>query len=167
MDLNSVKELPDSHAWTTSLKDDYPCGDLCNLETVPVVDLADKSAQELLGHACKTWGVFQVKNHGISKNLLDEIEATGKSLFSLPMHQKLKAARSPDGVTGYGVARISSFFPKHMWSEGFTVVGSPLEHARLLWPHDYNKFWYMRCFSLSIFQMYVFIYKFFELIFTT
>ncbi|KAL3528813.1 hypothetical protein ACH5RR_008135 [Cinchona calisaya] len=141
LDLNLVKELPDSHAWTTSLKDEYPCGGhLCNLETVPVVDLAAKNAQELLGHACKTWGVFQVKNHGISKNLLDKIESTGKRLFSLPMHQKLKASRSPDGVSGYGVPRISSFFPKLMWSEGFTIVGSPLEHARQLWPHDYNKF---------------------------
>ncbi|KAL3511827.1 hypothetical protein ACH5RR_024544 [Cinchona calisaya] len=142
LDLNLVKELPESHAWTTSLKDDYPSLDLCNnVETVPVVDLHDKNAQELIGHACKTWGVFQVKNHGISKRLLDEIESAGKRLFNLPMHQKLKAARSPDGgVSGFGVAPISSFFPKLMWSEGFTVVGSPLEHARQLWPNDYTKF---------------------------
>lgn len=141
LDLSRVKKLPDSHAWTTAPpKDDYPRGELLNVETVPVVDLADKNAQDLLGHACRTWGVFQVKNHGISKNLLEEIESAGKGLFSLPMHQKLKAARSPEGVSGYGVARISSFFPKLMWSEGFTIVGSPLEHARQLWPHDYHKF---------------------------
>ncbi|MCE3216343.1 gibberellin 3-beta-dioxygenase [Datura stramonium] len=63
-----------------------------------------------------------------------------KRLFSLPLQQKLKAARSPDGIAGYGVARISSFFSKLMWSEGFTIFGSPLEHARQLWPHDYNLF---------------------------
>ncbi|KAK4374750.1 hypothetical protein RND71_005427 [Anisodus tanguticus] len=56
------------------------------------------------------------------------------------VEQKLKASRSPEGVTGYGVARISSFFSKLMWSEGFTIVGSPIEHARQPWPKDYKKF---------------------------
>nr|GLL20510.1 gibberellin 3-beta-dioxygenase 1-like [Ipomoea trifida] len=27
-----------------------------------------------------------------------------------------------------------------MWYEGFTVVGSPLEHARRVWPQDYSAF---------------------------
>ncbi|KAF5726903.1 hypothetical protein HS088_TW22G00588 [Tripterygium wilfordii] len=62
-----------------------------------------------------------------------------KSLFSLPHETKLKAARSPDGISGYGLARISSFFSKLMWSEGFTIVGSPLEHFQQLWPQDYIK----------------------------
>ena len=33
-----------------------------------------------------------------------------------------------------GSARISSFFPKLMWSEGFSIMGSPVEHASQLWP---------------------------------
>lgn len=144
LDLNSIKELPDTHAWTLQL-DGYPSSSpcvTCHPETVPIIDLNNENATELIGHACKSWGVFQVINHNISKNLLDEVELAGNKLFSLPMHQKLRAARLPDGVSGYGVARISSFFPKLMWSEGFTVVGSPLEHARQLWPYDYHKFWY-------------------------
>ncbi|PIN09636.1 Iron/ascorbate family oxidoreductase [Handroanthus impetiginosus] len=142
LDLNSVKELPETHAWTSQL-DDYPfSGDanICYPESVPMIDLNNENATELIGHACKSWGIFQVINHKISKNLLDEVELAGNRLFSLPTHQKLRAARPADGVSGYGVARISSFFPKHMWSEGFTIVGSPLEHARQLWPDDYKKF---------------------------
>ncbi|XP_057503783.1 gibberellin 3-beta-dioxygenase 1-like [Actinidia eriantha] len=142
LDFNSVKELPESHAWTSL--DDYPSNNSLettdHVESVPVIDLNDRNALNLVGHACRTWGVFQVINHGINKNLLDAVELAGKSLFSLPVQQKLKAARSPDGVSGYGVARISSFFPKLMWSEGFTIFGSPLEQARLLWPQDYTKF---------------------------
>ncbi|CAH9147063.1 unnamed protein product [Cuscuta epithymum] len=144
LDLNSVKELPESHAWTTLSSSDASAASTG--ESIPVIDLGGRQkgaagAGELIGRACKTWGAFQVKNHGISQDLLDRIESAGKSLFSLPLHQKLKAARSPvDGVSGYGVARISCFFPKRMWSEGFTIVGSPLEHARLLWPHDYSTF---------------------------
>ena len=142
LDFNSIKELPESHAWT-SLDDQNPPGShSCGADSVPVIDLNDQNAPDLVGHACKTWGVFQVTNHGIKRSLLDEIEAKGKGLFSLPIQQKLRAARTPNGVSGYGVARISSFFPKFMWSEGFTIFGSPIEHARQLWPQDYTHFWY-------------------------
>ncbi|KAL3824328.1 hypothetical protein ACJIZ3_020357 [Penstemon smallii] len=142
LDLNSFTELPETHAWTSKLDSYSASGGSCtsNPETIPIIDLNNKNTIDLIGHACKTWGVFQVINHNISKNLLDEIELKGKGLFSLPMHQKLRAARPPDGLSGYGVARISSFFPKLMWSEGFTIVGSPLENAIQLWPEDYQNF---------------------------
>lgn len=145
-DLNSIKELPESHAWTSS-NDHYTQENSCNFESIPVIDLDNNNNNnnnnilDHIGHACKKWGAFQIINHSISEKLLQDIEVAGKTLFSLPMQQKLKAARSPDGVTGYGAARISSFFSKLMWSEGFTIVGSPIEHARQLWPKDYNKFW--------------------------
>ncbi|XP_059644744.1 gibberellin 3-beta-dioxygenase 1-like [Cornus florida] len=140
LDFNSVKQLPESHAWSSTVDEEHFSGDPSSIESVPVINLSDPNALKLVGHACKTWGVFQVTNHGIKNSLLDDIQSVGRNLFSLPMQQKLKAARPPDGVSGYGMARISSFFPKLMWSEGFTVSGSPLEHARKLWPQDYNKF---------------------------
>ncbi|KAL6990298.1 iron ascorbate-dependent oxidoreductase [Sarracenia purpurea var. burkii] len=145
LDLNSVKELPESHAWTTSSLDEHhPFSDDDEGgrvdQTVPVIDLDDPNARQLVGHACRTWGVFQVTNHGVDPSLLGEVETNGRALFSLPIQQKLRAARPPNGVSGYGVARFSSFFPKLMWSEGFTIFGSPLEQARLLWPQDYTKF---------------------------
>lgn len=141
LDLNSIKELPETHAWTPV--NDQCLNDTCDLESVPFIDLLDENATQLIRQACKTWGVFQIINHNISMDLLDRIEQAGKKLFSLPLHQKLRAARRPDEVVGYGVARISSFFPKLMWSEGFTIDGSPLDHARLLWPNDYDEFWYV------------------------
>ncbi|KAL6972824.1 iron ascorbate-dependent oxidoreductase [Sarracenia purpurea var. burkii] len=143
LDFDSVKELPESHSWESldvndhSIDADHSSGS----GSVPVVDLHDPNAGELVGRACKTWGVFQVTNHGVETSLLADVESAGRSLFSLPMEEKLKAARSADGISGYGVARISAFFPKLMWSEGFTIFGSPIEHARQLWPNDYNQFW--------------------------
>lgn len=141
LDFTSLQELPDSYKWTQP--DEHPSCDSFITESVPVIDLLDPNALQKIGHACKTWGVLQVTNHGIPTGLLDKIESASKSLFSLPIEQKLKAARSPDGFTGYGLARISSFFSKLMWYEGFTIVGSPLEHFRHLWPQDYIKFRYL------------------------
>ncbi|KAJ1433888.1 Oxoglutarate/iron-dependent dioxygenase [Sesbania bispinosa] len=140
-DFNSLQELPESYAWSTTHVDDHDHTSNNSMkESVPVIDLNDPNASKLIGHACKTWGVYQVVNHGIPISLLDDIHWLAQTLFSLPSHQKLKAARSPDGVSGYGLARISSFFPKLMWSEGFTILGSPLEHFQKLWPQDYDKY---------------------------
>ncbi|XP_047342287.1 gibberellin 3-beta-dioxygenase 1-like [Impatiens glandulifera] len=144
LDINSMKELPESHAWTTPGSDDVGSDSdfylLSGSDSVPVIDLDHPMVMDHMGHACRTWGVFQVLNHHIDTKLLQDMESAGNSLFSLPIQTKLLAARPPDGVTGYGVARISSFFSKHMWSEGFTIFGSPTDHARSLWPHDYTKF---------------------------
>ncbi|KAJ7951841.1 Gibberellin 3-beta hydroxylase [Quillaja saponaria] len=141
-DFNSLQQLPDSYTWTQLDHDQHRSSkhSFSLQETVPLIDLMDPNTHKLIGHACKSWGIFQVINHGIPSSLLNEIESTSKTLFSLPLEQKLKAARSPDGVSGYGVARISSFFTKRMWHEGFTAVGSPLDHFRQLWPQDHSKY---------------------------
>ncbi|XP_031256858.1 gibberellin 3-beta-dioxygenase 1-like [Pistacia vera] len=139
-DLTSLKELPDSYDWTDQ---HYVIpatnGDSAISESIPVIDLNDPNALQLIGHACKTWGAFQVINHGIPTSLLDQAECTTRHLFSLPVEQKLKASRSPDALTGYGLSRSNSFFSKIMWSEVFTIIGSPLDHFRHLWPEDYTK----------------------------
>lgn len=139
LDLYSMDKLPESHAWLSL--DDSPSYDASSPDPVPVVNLNDPNAMNLIGHACKTWGVFQVTNHGVPTNVIEEMEDAGRKLFALPIQQKLQAARAPNGVSGYGVARIASFFPKLMWSEGFTIIGSPYEHACKLWPNYYSNFW--------------------------
>lgn len=136
-DINfaTVSEVPDSYSWPT-LDRLTAVG-----EAVPVIDLTSPDVVTQLGNACHKWGVFQVLNHGVDARLLDSVESESWRLFSLPADQKVKAARLPDGATGYGTARISTFFSKEMWSEGFTIVGSPLDHAQNLWPDDHSHFW--------------------------
>ena len=138
LDFDSVRTVPDSHAWPTShaFESDHD-----DQSSIPTVDLMDPDAVKLIGHACETWGVFHVINHGIPMEILDEAESEARRLFSLPAGQKLRALRSPAGATGYGLARISPFFNKNMWHEGFTVMGSPIDHARKLWPDDFQRFW--------------------------
>ncbi|PRQ21177.1 putative gibberellin 3-beta-dioxygenase [Rosa chinensis] len=137
-DFKSLHELPDQYKWTRV--HEYPSLDSPTLKSVTIIDLNDPNAIQLIGHACKTWGIFQVTNHGVPQKLVDDIESATRCLFTLPMEQKLKAARPPTGFSGYGFHRISAFCEKLMWSEGFTIVGSPLEHFHQLWPEDYLKF---------------------------
>ncbi|EEF47048.1 gibberellin 3-beta-dioxygenase 1 [Ricinus communis] len=136
LDFDSIRTLPESHVWPESGEFEFNDGQL----SIPTIDLNDPDAGNLIGHACETWGVFQVIHHNIPLNLLHEVESETRRLFSLPARQKLKALRSAGGAVGYGRARISHFFNKHMWHEGFTIMGSPVDHARQLWPHDYQRF---------------------------
>ncbi|KAG6402628.1 hypothetical protein SASPL_134830 [Salvia splendens] len=146
LDFGSVLQLPESHVWTDD--DDSGIGRRTCLArqpgavaaSPPVIDLRAPDAMWLVGDACRRWGVFQVTNHGVPHDLVEDVEEHARRLFKLPNDQKLKALRAPNGVTGYGVPRFSPFFPKLMWHEGFTIAGSAMEHAKLLWPHHYEEF---------------------------
>ncbi|KAK1362989.1 Gibberellin 3-beta-dioxygenase 1 [Heracleum sosnowskyi] len=140
LDLNSIKELPESYTWT-SLQDDCTDCLATDTESLSIIDLNDPDVLALVRHACKTWGVLQIRNHGISLKLLENMEAAASKLFSLPMEQKLKVSpSSTNDTSGYRLPTISPFFPKLMWREGFTIFGSPVEHALKLWPHDSKSF---------------------------
>lgn len=140
LDFAAVQTMPDSHVWRPESDNDFSFQEELPPD-VPIIDLADPNASELIRHACETWGVFQLVNHGVSLSLLEEVENEAGRFFALPAPQKLKALRTPCGATGYGVARITPFFSKYMWHEGFTIIGSPVDHVRELWPHDHERFW--------------------------
>uniref|UniRef100_A0A830B023 gibberellin 3beta-dioxygenase n=1 Tax=Phtheirospermum japonicum TaxID=374723 RepID=A0A830B023_9LAMI len=138
LDFESIRDLPESHAWTES-KIVHQISSV-NEQSIPIIDLTAPNVVELVGNACHKWGTFQVTNHQVPSDLVDDVEAHVRRLFGLPTEQKLKALRAPDGATGYGVARISPFFSKLMWHEGFTIMGSAVEHAKQLWPNQYEEF---------------------------
>ncbi|GJY98409.1 gibberellin 3-beta-dioxygenase 1-like protein [Tanacetum coccineum] len=81
-----------------------------------------------------------VINHGVPLALIEKPESESRRLFALLTDEKHKVLKSGNGVTGYGTARISQFFDKCMWYEGFTIMGSCVEDAKVLWPHDYKNF---------------------------
>ncbi|XWS26915.1 hypothetical protein CRYUN_Cryun26dG0071200 [Craigia yunnanensis] len=140
LDFNNVPTLPDSHAWTTLPLDDHPPIDPFTEEPFPIIDLAKPGVVNLVRHACEKWGSFQITNHGIPFSFLYEAECQTRRLFSLPMECKLHVVRSPGTISGYSSPRMSTFFPKQMWTEGFSIIGSPQQHASQLWPEDHAKF---------------------------
>ncbi|KAB2629401.1 gibberellin 3-beta-dioxygenase 1-like [Pyrus ussuriensis x Pyrus communis] len=139
IDFNTIQTLPESHVWHDHSDESSSRVPSADPLFVPVIDLMDPEAPSLMIQACEEWGIFQVIGHGLTK-LMDDVESEAEKLFGLPVDQKLKALRSPGGATGYGRPHISPFFDKHMWHEGFTIMGSPVDHAKQLWPQDYQGF---------------------------
>ncbi|CAN1169164.1 Gibberellin 3-beta-dioxygenase 1 [Linum perenne] len=136
LDFDAVEAMPETHIWhdhdsTIDIDREFP---------IPVIDLSDPRAGHLMVEACEKWGLFNVTNHGIPLEMLSDVEAMIRRLFDLPTSQKLKALKCRGGVSGYGQTPFARFFEKRMWSEGFTVVGSPADHASRLWPDDYRVF---------------------------
>ncbi|KAI3738026.1 hypothetical protein L2E82_28044 [Cichorium intybus] len=141
LDFDSIDGVPESHLWSPSEEPHQ------NIQTqdpqdslIPVIDLSDPRAMDLIGQACETWGMFQIINHGVPLELVKEAESEARRLFALTTQKKRKVLRSPGEATGYGLPRISPFFPKCMWHEGFTIMGSCVDDAKVLWPHDYQRF---------------------------
>ncbi|KAF7830238.1 gibberellin 3-beta-dioxygenase 1 [Senna tora] len=139
LDFSSVNAtLPESHAWTRHHEESGSGSG--SGSSIPVIDLMDGNAVRMMGEACEEWGAFQLKKHGVGSRVVEGVEVEAKRLFALPANQKMKALRSAGGASGYGRARISPFFPKYMWHEGFTIIGSPSHHAELIWPNRYASF---------------------------
>ncbi|XP_058075621.1 gibberellin 3-beta-dioxygenase 1-like [Magnolia sinica] len=136
IDFDSVQKVPDSHNWPRS--GEYPSCDLVG-DSVPIIDMVDPDVVSHMGHACEKWGVFQIINHGVPMSLLQKVESQAQRLFSLPIEQKLKGIRGSD-QTGYGIPPVSSFYSKYMWAEGFTIVKSPVDSVRRIWPDGYQEF---------------------------
>ncbi|KAL4372057.1 hypothetical protein HN51_017114 [Arachis hypogaea] len=139
LDFSSIQSVPESHAWPESNEDQVENNGDGSL-VLPIIDLNDPKAMELIGYACENWGAFQLKNHGISKSVIEELEVETKRLFDLPKEQKLKALRSRDNPTGYGTFWITPFFQQRMWQEGFTIIASAVQDAKKIWPNDYQRF---------------------------
>lgn len=141
LDFENIDGVPESHSWphdetlieiqTNNIKD----------SSIPVIDLASPNATSCIGQACEAWGMFQVTNHGVPAELVKKVESESRRLFALQAYEKRRVLRSSGGATGYGSARISPFFDKCMWHEGFTIMGSCVDDAKVLWPHDYQRFW--------------------------
>ncbi|CAM8937767.1 unnamed protein product [Rhodiola kirilowii] len=97
-------------------------------DDLPVIDLSDvhdatrlASIVSQIGYACRTWGFFQVINHGVPGEVLENILLEAGKFFELPMEEKMKVVKVlhekklgfcvPDTVNGV-----------KQWREGFDYL---------------------------------------------
>ncbi|OWM69950.1 probable 2-oxoglutarate-dependent dioxygenase At5g05600 [Punica granatum] len=77
---------------------------------IPIIDLGgftgrDDGADDIIrrvSEACREWGFFQVVNHGVSPELMDQAREVWREFFHLPMELKQAYANSPKTYEGYG-----------------------------------------------------------------
>ncbi|CAF0789244.1 unnamed protein product [Rotaria sp. Silwood1] len=60
-------------------------------------DIHQQETAAQLHQACRTWGFFYVKNHGIPMKLQEELIEFSRKFFSLPLENKMQIAMSKGG----------------------------------------------------------------------
>lgn len=97
---------------------------------LPTVDLHSARPDEELAAACRDWGFFQLRNHGIPREVLHRLRAHSHGFFQLPLEQKERAAScSETNFYGYGVAKARTYFPDD-WMEAFDMEWTPVCRVR-------------------------------------
>ncbi|TVU34684.1 hypothetical protein EJB05_16529 [Eragrostis curvula] len=111
---------------------------VCDHAQIPVVDVGELPRDDELNKlrlACEEWGFFQVVNHGIADELLDEMEKVTREFFMLPLEEKEKYPMEPGGIQGYGHAFVFSEDQKLDWSNMLALGVDPAFIRRPhLWP---------------------------------
>ncbi|KAK4259198.1 hypothetical protein QN277_005554 [Acacia crassicarpa] len=74
------------------------------LNEIPEIDLSDPHAKTLIVKASQDFGFFKLINHGISLDLIVDLEAQAMNFFSLPQDHKNRAG--PPDPFGYGSKHI-------------------------------------------------------------
>jgi len=111
---------------------------------IPLIDLASPDKQRVIaeiGLACRTYGFFQVINHGIEGELLEKMMAVGLQFFRLPPEEKEKLYSDEPSKK----IRLSTSFnvrkeTVHNWRDYLRLHCHPLEEFLPEWPTNPESF---------------------------
>lgn len=120
--------------------DDRPDGvNLCGKQ-IPVIDAGElrRGAPEELAKlrlACQDWGFFQVVNHGVEPELMEDMAKLAREFFMLPLEEKSRYPMAPGGIQGYGHAFVFSADQKLDWCNMLALGVAPQSIRQpALWP---------------------------------
>ncbi|KAJ9188229.1 hypothetical protein P3X46_003605 [Hevea brasiliensis] len=90
-----------------------------------------------IGKACQDYGFFQVKNHGISKKLIDEMLRVSKEFFHLPESERLKNySEDPMKTTRLSTSFNVKTEKASNWRDFLRLHCHPLEDYIQEWPSN-------------------------------
>ncbi|XP_027184117.1 feruloyl CoA ortho-hydroxylase 1-like [Coffea eugenioides] len=108
-------------------------------DSIPVIDLSnwnDPNVAEQICNAAEKWGFFQIVNHGIPIEVLENVKEATRRFFALPAEEKNKHSKdsSPSNNVRYG----TSFTPKAEkaleWKDFLSLFYVSDDEAAALWP---------------------------------
>ncbi|KAK9994901.1 hypothetical protein SO802_024604 [Lithocarpus litseifolius] len=109
-------------------------------DDVPVIDLGLKDRSQVvkqIAEACKSYGFFQVTNHGVSSEAVEKMLQVATEFFSLPVEEKLKLYSDDPSKT----MRLSTSFnvnkeKVHNWRDYLRLHCYPLDKYVPEWPSN-------------------------------
>ncbi|KAK8520760.1 hypothetical protein V6N13_076895 [Hibiscus sabdariffa] len=111
---------------------------------IPVIDVSKldhEDEQKKLHFACKDWGFFQIINHGVADEIIEQMKTDAQEFFDLPLEEKMVCAQVQGHIEGYGQVFVVSENQKLDWSDMLFLIGQPV-HLRdtRFWPTNPSSF---------------------------
>lgn len=122
--------------------DKHPVADAGNLGSlVPTIDIGDldvdraSGAIEAIARACSDWGFFQVVNHGIDQEMIDNVWRNARLFFGQSIDDKQSILRSRENPWGYYNIELTKNKRDKKEVFDFTTEGAdPIYDAENRWP---------------------------------
>ncbi|XP_076930952.1 protein DOWNY MILDEW RESISTANCE 6-like [Bidens hawaiensis] len=113
-------------------------------QNIPLIDLSTSHSQTLqeILHACQEFGFFQVINHGVSKDLIDDTMEVFKEFFNMPNEEKEKLYSNDQTKTcklytsGYNYLNEEI----HFWRDNLRHPCHPVDECVHSWPVKPNNY---------------------------
>ncbi|CAN8269386.1 unnamed protein product [Cochlearia groenlandica] len=109
-------------------------------ESIPIIDMSDSDQNRVSQAVCEAaekWGFFQVINHGVPLEILDNVKAATHRFFDLPVEEKSKFTK--DKSLSTNVRFGTSFSPRAEkaleWKDYLSLFFVSEDEASQFWPH--------------------------------
>lgn len=121
------------------LEEQITTSTVVNDDSIPVIDLSnwnDPKVADMICDAAEKWGFFQIVNHGIPLEVLENVKEATYRFFRSPADEKNKHSKdnSPSNNVRYG----TSFTPKAEkaleWKDFLSLFYVSEEEAAAIWP---------------------------------
>lgn len=107
-------------------------------ESIPVIDMSnldDPNVATQIAAAAERWGFFQIVNHGVPIEVLENVKKATRRFFELPVEDKIKFTQEHSATNS--VRLTTSFIPKVdkvlEWKDYLSILVSD-EKSSEFWP---------------------------------
>ncbi|CAK7339129.1 unnamed protein product [Dovyalis caffra] len=108
-------------------------------ESIPIIDMSkwdDPKVAEAICEAAEKWGFFQIINHGVPVEVLENVKEATHQFFSLPAEEKRKYLKefSPSNNVRFGTSFSPEAETALEWKDYLSLFYVSDDEASALWP---------------------------------
>ncbi|PIA41631.1 hypothetical protein AQUCO_02200216v1 [Aquilegia coerulea] len=113
-------------------------------EFIPIIDMSkgdDLKVGKAICDAAEKWGFFQVINHGVPIEVLENVKEATNRFFGLPAEEKMKYTPKNSGTLNvrYGTSFVPKAESSLEWKDYLSLFYTSEEEASAFWPKECNE----------------------------